>query len=73
MTPDMVEKYCILTPAAENILKKAFDVLRLSMRGYHKILKIARTIADLQGDEYIDVAQIQEAILYRSLDRTKGE
>ena len=73
MSPDMVDAYCILTPAAEVILKKAFDVLRLSMRGYHKILKIARTIADLQGHEYIDVAQIQEAILYRSLDRTTGE
>ena len=73
MSPDMVDAYCVLTPAAEIILKKAFDVLRLSMRGYHKILKVARTIADLQGHEYIDVAQIQEAILYRSLDRTTGE
>jgi magnesium chelatase family protein len=73
MSADMVETYCILTPAAENILKKAFDVLHLSMRGYHKILKIARTIADLQAHEYIDVAHIQEAIMYRSLDRTMGE
>ena len=72
MSPDMVDDYCVLTPAAEVVLKKAFDVLRLSMRGYHKILKIARTIADLQGHEYIDVAQIQEAIVYRSLDRTTG-
>lgn len=73
MSPDMVDAYCVLTPEAENILKKAFDVLRLSMRGYHKILKVARTIADLQDADYIDVVQIQEAILYRSLDRTIGE
>lgn len=73
MNTEMVDTFCVLTPAAENVLKKAFDVLRLSMRGYHKILKIARTIADLQGHEYIDVAQIQEAIHYRSLDRLVGE
>jgi magnesium chelatase family protein len=73
MSAEMVETYCVLTPAAENVLKKAFDVLHLSMRGYHKILKIARTIADLQAHEYIDVTHIQEAIMYRSLDRTMGE
>ena len=73
MSADMIEAYCVLTPAAEDILKKAFDVLHLSMRGYHKILKIARTIADLQAHEYIDVTHIQEAIMYRSLDRTMGE
>ena len=73
MNTEMIDEFCVLTPAAETVLKKAFDVLRLSMRGYHKILKIGRTIADLQGHEYIDVAQIQEAIHYRSLDRMTGE
>jgi magnesium chelatase family protein len=73
MNTEMIDAFCVLTPAAETVLKKAFDVLRLSMRGYHKILKIGRTIADLQGHEYIDVAQIQEAIHYRSLDKTIGE
>lgn len=73
MNPAMIEAYCVLTPAAETILKKAFDQLRMSMRGYHKILKIARTIADLQGLELIDIAQIQEAIMYRSLDKSTGE
>lgn len=69
MTADQVEKFCILTPAAEEIIRKAFDKLNLSMRGYHKVLKVARTIADLAGSEEIDVAHIQEAIMYRSLDQ----
>lgn len=69
MTADQVEKYCILTDAAESIIRKAFDKLNLSMRGYHKILKVARTIADLTASNEIDVAHIQEAIMYRSLDQ----
>ena len=69
MSADQVEKYCILTPAAESIIRKAFDKLNLSMRGYHKVLKVARTIADLDGHDEIDVAHIQEAIMYRSLDQ----
>lgn len=66
---DYIEKYCILTAQAESVIKKAFDVLRLSMRGYHKIVKVARTIADLDGAEVIDTPHIQEAIMYRSLDQ----
>jgi magnesium chelatase family protein len=69
MAADQVEKYCILTPAAEAIIRKAFDKLNLSMRGYHKVLKVARTIADLSASEEIDVVHIQEAIMYRSLDQ----
>jgi magnesium chelatase family protein len=69
MAADQVEKYCILTSAAEEIIRKAFDKLNLSMRGYHKILKVARTIADLAAQDTIDAAHIQEAIMYRSLDQ----
>jgi magnesium chelatase family protein len=69
MTADQVETYCVLTSAAEEIIKKAFDKLNLSMRGYHKILKVARTIADLAAQDEIDAAHIQEAIMYRSLDQ----
>lgn len=70
MTPDLIDRHCILTQEAEAIIKKAFSHLHLSMRGYHKILKVARTIADLSQDNYIDVHHIQEAITYRSLDQT---
>ncbi len=69
MPPDEIEQQCVLTAAAENTMKKAFDKLNLSMRGYHKVLKVARTIADLEETELIDVPHIQEAIMYRSLDQ----
>ncbi|HEV2601573.1 MAG TPA: YifB family Mg chelatase-like AAA ATPase [Candidatus Babeliales bacterium] len=71
MRSDQIEQHCILTPAAEAVVKKAFDVLNLSMRGYHKILKVARTIADIEEKEIIDVPHIQEAIMYRSLDQNR--
>lgn len=69
MSSDQVDQFCVLTHGAEEIIKKAFDMLKLSMRGYHKILKVARTIADLAGNDLIDVPHIQEAIMYRSLDQ----
>jgi len=69
MSADQVEKYCVLTPDAERIMKLAFEKLGLSMRGYHKILKIARTIADLDTKDVIEKNHIQEAIMYRSLDK----
>lgn len=68
IAPDEIEKMCIFTPAAELILEKAFNALRLSMRGYHKVIKVARTIADLASSELIDVVHIKEALMYRSLD-----
>lgn len=69
MLPDDVENYCILTESAEKLLKIAFEKLNLSMRGYHKILKVARTVADLEQSTTIDIPHIQEAIMYRSLDQ----
>ncbi len=68
MTPDQIEQYCKLTDPAEVLIKKVFDQLHLSMRGYHKMLKVARTIADLAGAEIIDVPHLQEALMYRSID-----
>jgi magnesium chelatase family protein len=70
MPPDYIERYCTTTPQAQLLLKRAFDHLNLSMRGYHKILKIARTIADISDQEIIDLPQVQEALMYRFLDQT---
>ncbi len=69
MTAEMTRKYCVLTEPASMILKKSFDNLGLSARAYDKILRVARTIADLDGAEKIDVKHISEALQYRSLDR----
>jgi magnesium chelatase family protein len=69
MSVEQIEKHCILTADAQALLKKAFDRLNLSMRGYHKILKVARTVADLGASDIIDVPHLQEAIMYRSLDQ----
>ena len=73
MQPHEIDQHCILTPDAEALLKKAFERLNLSMRGYHKTLKVARTIADLSNSSDIDVPHIQEAILYRSLDNYREQ
>ncbi len=69
LTPPLIEKYCVLGEKEKAILKKAFDRLNLSARGYHKILKAARTAADLDGSENITTKHILEIIQYRSLDR----
>lgn len=70
MNPKELDIHCSVTAPAEQAIKQAFDRLSLSMRGYHKVLKIARTIADLEGSDSIELAHMQEAIMYRSLDRT---
>lgn len=72
MSSSQIEEFCKLTDDAQATLKIAFEKLNLSMRGYHKILKIARTIADLDNIEIIDKKHIREAIMYRTLDRTSS-
>lgn len=69
MTAEMTRKFCILTEPAAMLLKNSFDNLGLSARAYDKILRVARTIADLDGAEKIDIKHISEALQYRSLDR----
>lgn len=69
LTPILTEKYCKLGEKEKQILKKAFDTLGLSARAYGRILKVARTIADLDEKENIEISHITEAIQYRNLDK----
>lgn len=69
MTAKMTKEYCLLTDDANALLKDSFENLGLSARAYDKILRIARTIADLEESENIEIEHISEALQYRSLDR----
>ena len=69
MTPRLLQKYAQLDERGKNMLQNAMDRLNLSARAYDRILKVARTIADLDGSPDIQSAHIAEAIGYRSLDR----
>ncbi len=68
LTPELMEKYCVLDEAGSRVLKFAFEKMGLSARGYNRVLKVARTIADLEGSEQILVEHITEAIQYRNPD-----
>lgn len=69
MSPEMTKSFCVLSDDANALLKTSFEKLGLSARAYDKILRIARTIADLDGKENIELSHIAEALGYRSLDR----
>jgi len=69
LTPAQIQKYCHLGNAERDMLKMAFESMGLSGRAYHKILKVARTIADLAGRHTINAHDLAEAISYRNLDK----
>lgn len=69
MTSSEIRKYCPLDKASEMVLKKAFDSMAMSARGYDRVLRVARTIADLDGSENIKASHMAEAIQLRTLDR----
>lgn len=71
MGPREVRQFCALPPEAERLLETAVVKLGFSARGYDRVLKVSRTIADLEGSEGIGAAHISEAVQYRMLDRLR--
>ncbi len=69
LEPKQLEKFCQVSEEGESLLKMAIQELGFSARAYHKSIKVARTIADLEGSESIEAPHVSEAIHYRTLDR----
>jgi len=63
-----IKKYCSLTPASQKLMNLAFDRMKLSARGYSRILKVARTIADLEGNDSIAENHLAEALQYKNVN-----
>lgn len=70
MDAAMTREFCVMTPKAEEMLARVFDTLDFSARAYDKVLRVARTVADIQGSKDIEVPHIAQAVQYRSLDRS---
>jgi magnesium chelatase family protein len=70
MPPRLIRKYCRIEAEGEQMLERAMTRLGLSARAYDRILKVSRTIADLDGSDEICPQHVAEAVGYRSLDRT---
>jgi len=68
--PKMIRKHCAITPEGEKLLENAITRLGLSARAHDRILKVARTTADLGGGGDIEPSHLGEAIQYRTLDRS---
>jgi len=66
-----IDRHCAPDARGSTLLKQAISRLGLSARGYHRVLKIARTIADLAGAERLTAAHVAEAIQYRRFDRLR--
>jgi magnesium chelatase family protein len=71
LTTSEINRHCALDAAGRNLLEQAMVRLGLSARAYHRVLKVARTIADLAGIEAIGAAHLSEAVAYRRLDRAQ--
>lgn len=66
---NQIEKYCVLSEEAEKLLKKAFETIHFSARSYHRIMKVSRTIADMEQSERIESRHVAEALSYRAFDK----
>jgi len=73
MSAKLIERFCKIDADSKKLLEMAVEKLGLSARAHYRILKVARTIADLEGAEEIKSSHIAEAIQYRSLDRKLWE
>ena len=69
LSSSQVKKYCVLTKKEQEMMEQIFKKYKLSTRAYQKILKVARTIADLEGEEQIKTIHLSEAFFYRSVDK----
>ena len=67
--PDRLEEFCPMDPDAARLMRRAFEQMHLSARGYHRIIRVSRTIADLAGEDIIRIPHVSEAICYRTIDR----
>lgn len=70
MNSSQLKKFCSISPTAETLLKNAMEKFQLSARAFDRILKVSRSIADLEAKENIEIGHISEAIQYRNLDRS---
>jgi len=69
MDTKLLKKYCVLDEEAKNLLRMAMTELGLSARAYDKVMRVARTVADLAQSEVITAGPVAEAVQYRGLDR----
>lgn len=69
ISDSLISEVCPMTDAARETLRNVFDKMGLSARGYNRILKLSRTIADMTGEEVIDKQHIAQAVQFRTLDR----
>lgn len=69
LTPSKLKEYCSLGVVEQEWMDKIYQTMRLSNRGYHRILKVARTIADLEGRDEITIRHLSEAVCYRSFEQ----
>ena len=64
-----MEEWCAMEADGEKLLNESFEQLELTARGYYRVLRVARTVADMEGAVRIGRAHIRESLLYRSIDR----